>query len=77
MAAGTPSSRRAAVQKRRSTFTAAQERVARLLVKGYTNKEIGNELGISESTAKHHVSAVLIKLRARNRVEAALDLTVT
>lgn len=45
-----------------------------LLALGRTNREIADELVISERTVKRHVSAVLTKLRARNRTEAAMQL---
>jgi two-component system, NarL family, nitrate/nitrite response regulator NarL len=40
-----------------------------------TNRDIANELVISESTAKAHVRHVLEKLGARTRTEAASRLT--
>ncbi len=44
--------------------------VLRLLARGLQNKEIANELTISERTVKFHVTAVLHKLGAGNRTEA-------
>jgi len=40
------------------------------LVKGHNNREIAEELVISPSTVKHHVSSILRKLDANNRAEA-------
>ncbi len=40
--------------------------------KGYSNKEIGAELGIATGTVKAHMFAILSKLDARNRVEALI-----
>lgn len=45
--------------------------VARLVAKGLSNPEIGDELFISAGTAKNHVARIQQKLRARNRVEIA------
>jgi len=45
--------------------------VAGLLVEGLTNAEIAGRLHISVRTAAHHVSAILAKLQARSRREAA------
>lgn len=45
--------------------------VLRLLVEGWTNDEIGQRLGITEHTAKAHVTSLLRKLAAANRAELA------
>lgn len=42
------------------------------LARGETNREIAVRLKLSEKTVKYYVTNVLIKLRVRNRVEAAL-----
>ena len=42
------------------------------IARGETNREIGETLALSEKTVKHYVTNVLLKLNARNRVEAAL-----
>jgi len=42
------------------------------VAKGLSNKEVARELGIQEKTVKHYMTAILSKLHARNRVEAAL-----
>ncbi len=44
--------------------------VLRLLAQDQTNKEIANALGITERTVKFHVSSIMGKLGAANRVEA-------
>jgi two-component system, NarL family, response regulator len=41
-----------------------------LLARGFTNREIGSALGVSERTAKAHVEAILAKLEAADRAEA-------
>lgn len=47
-----------------------QKRVLALLTKGLTNPEIAEQIGISISTVRYHVSAILRKLDASNRSEA-------
>jgi DNA-binding NarL/FixJ family response regulator len=45
--------------------------VLRLLIDGLTNSEIGARLYISRKTASVHVTSILRKLGATNRVHAA------
>lgn len=46
-------------------------KVLDLIADGLTNREIGEQLFLSEKTIKHHVSDVLAKLGLTRRVEAA------
>lgn len=49
------------------------------IVAGLSNQEIANELFVSESTIKTHVSSVLLKLNAKRRTQAiqiAKDLDI-
>jgi DNA-binding NarL/FixJ family response regulator len=46
--------------------------VLRLLAGGFTNREIGGALNLTEGTIKNHVSAVLEKLGVRDRTRAVL-----
>jgi DNA-binding NarL/FixJ family response regulator len=39
---------------------------------GSSNKEIAQQLHLSEKTVKHYMTNILQKLQVRNRVEAAL-----
>jgi DNA-binding NarL/FixJ family response regulator len=48
--------------------------ILELVAQGKTNKEIADELFLSEKTVKHYMTNVLHKLHVRNRVEAALLL---
>ena len=52
-------------------LSAREREVLALVVEGASNKAIARALGIAPRTAKFHVAAVLQKLGARNRVEAA------
>ncbi len=52
-------------------FGEKQQRVLTLLTKGFTNREIAEQIGVSVPTARYHVSVILQKLEASNRSEAA------
>ncbi len=43
-----------------------------LVAGGLSNKEVGQQLGVTEKTIKHHRTNILQKLHVRNRVAAAL-----
>jgi DNA-binding NarL/FixJ family response regulator len=53
-------------------LTPREIEVLQLLAEGLSNKEIGSRLGISESTAKFHVNAILSKLGAQGRTDAVV-----
>jgi DNA-binding NarL/FixJ family response regulator len=53
-------------------LTEREREVLRLIVEGKDNNEIAAELVISPQTVKTHVSALLGKLEAGNRVQAAV-----
>jgi len=46
--------------------------VIRLMAGGFSNREIGQMLRLSEGTVKNHVSRLLLKLDARDRTSAVL-----
>ena len=56
-----------------ASLTMREKQILKILSRGATNKEIARELNISEATVKHFMTSILQKLRARNRVEAALN----
>jgi DNA-binding NarL/FixJ family response regulator len=55
-----------------SELTSRELDVLRLVAAGKANKQIAAELGISERTARTHVSRILRKLRLTSRTQAAL-----
>jgi DNA-binding NarL/FixJ family response regulator len=57
----------------RPTLTSREREVLSLIVEWKDNNEIAAELVISLETVKTHVSTVLEKLKAENRVQAAVE----
>ena len=49
-----------------------ESRILSFLEQGFTNKQIGAELFLSEKTIKHYMTSILQKLQVKNRVQAAL-----
>lgn len=56
-------------RKRARRATPRESEVLQLVLKGYTNKDIAQQLGISDYTARDHVSALLKKNEVRNRAQ--------
>lgn len=52
-------------------LTERELKILDLIADGLTNREIGEQLYLSEKTVKHHVSDILSKLGLTRRVEAA------
>ena len=46
--------------------------ILRSLLSGHSNKQIARQLGISEATVKVHLKAVMRKINAQNRTQAAV-----
>ncbi|WP_207478727.1 response regulator [Arenibaculum pallidiluteum] len=65
-------SERDEVIERLRTLTPQQRKVLELLVAGRYNKQICEDLGITETTVKAHVSAVLHKLNVTSRTQAVI-----
>ena len=53
-------------------LTARERQVIALVIAGYTNKDLAQKLGISENTAKYHLTNVFDKLGVSNRLELVL-----
>ena len=61
-----------AVESPLDHLTKREEDILRLVAKGQSNREIAAALSIQEKTVKHYMTAIMAKLHARNRVEAAV-----
>ncbi|HUU61022.1 MAG TPA: helix-turn-helix transcriptional regulator, partial [Acidimicrobiia bacterium] len=68
---GVPRGPRPATRANPAGLTGRQVDVLRLVAAGLTNAEIAERLFISAKTVDHHVSAILVKLGAATRREAA------
>jgi DNA-binding NarL/FixJ family response regulator len=53
-------------------LTERETEVLRLMVAGYSNREIADAIRVSEGTVKNHVSSILSKLGVRDRTRAVL-----
>jgi DNA-binding NarL/FixJ family response regulator len=67
-----PAADRAARDPRLRTLTERELEVLRVVATGRTNGEIAQELHLSESTVKTHVSRAFAKIGARDRVQAVI-----
>ena len=53
-------------------LTERETDVLRLMAGGYSNREIGEALGVGEGTVKNHISSILSKMGVRDRARAVL-----
>ncbi|MBY6675423.1 response regulator transcription factor [Rhodococcus sp. BP-332] len=55
-----------------SRLTSRERDVLRLLAHGLTNRQIGDQLHLAESSIKTHVASIFLRLDTTNRVQAAI-----
>lgn len=63
---------RLAERNARPGLTPREIDILRLIVRGWSNKEIGAELGITETTVKGYLKALFLKLNVADRTQAAI-----
>jgi DNA-binding NarL/FixJ family response regulator len=56
----------------RNAPTPQQARIGVLVAEGWTNKEIGRQLGLTEETVKAHLKQLLTKTQFTNRTQYAV-----
>jgi NarL family two-component system response regulator LiaR len=56
----------------KDALTDREVTVLKLVAQGYSNRDIANELTVSEATVRTHVSHILAKLELSSRTQAAL-----
>ena len=54
-----------------TTLTAREEEVRAFICKGFSNKQIARQLGLSDGTIKIHVGKIPLKTGLRNRTQVA------
>lgn len=54
------------------SLSTQEQRILALVAEGFSNKLIAAELNISENTVKHHLTWIMIKLRASDRTHAVV-----
>jgi DNA-binding NarL/FixJ family response regulator len=69
------SPRERAITPPSEALTARELEVLQFLAEGLPNKMIAQRLGISESTVKFHVNAIMSKLGAQSRTDAVVRAT--
>ncbi len=64
---------RLAARRQRPDLSEREMEVLQMLLKGFSNKEIGTVLCISEDTVKAHLKTLFVKLAVKDRTEAAIS----
>ena len=51
------------------SLTDRERDIVLLVFEGYTNREMGERLGVSWLTVRNHISRLLVKFEAKNRTD--------
>lgn len=60
------------IDPRADLLTEREAEICRLIAEGKNNKEISDELFLSQGTVKNHITKILIKLELRDRTQLAV-----
>lgn len=69
-----PARARGSGPRRPGRFTGRQAEVVHLLMEGLSNKAIAHRLGITESTVKNHIRAIMARMGVISRIQVVLTL---
>jgi len=69
----TPSETAPCADIKAPVFTPRQQQVLQLLLGGYSNRDISEQLSLSDETVKNHVSSILRGFGVKTRTQAALE----
>ena len=72
---GSPPAEAGSPQEGIEQLTAREREVLKLAALGHSNKEIANELSITQDTVKKHMQSILGKLHASSRIHAVIQAT--
>ena len=53
-------------------LTTGERKILHLMARGYMNKQIARDQGVTEQVVKNHVSKIFRKLGATNRLDAVI-----
>jgi DNA-binding NarL/FixJ family response regulator len=69
----TPSEAAPCADIKAPVFTPRQQQVLQLLLGGYSNRDISEQLSLSDETVKNHVSSILRGFGVKTRTQAAME----
>ena len=70
----TPIARKCLNEPKRKDFglTALEKQIITLLLAGYTSRESGQKIGVTQHSIRRHLKSIIVKLGVSNRLELVL-----